>query len=439
MKKFKLLHDPLNTFEVVSNEYLLRAETGYDVADLESRLVVLKPGDANEAGLEAFYAELIARPRLETWNYVEPDALEEIEATWTTTDSAEVTWTEDQILGAWLGRIAGCNLGKPIERGTFWKPAKIREYLELFDAYPLRDYVPVRDELVGEYELLPMWPETSLGRINGGCRDDDVDYSILGLHLLEQHPDGWGPDVTAEAWQAFLPYWKTFTAERAVYANLLRGVDPAQAADVRNPYREWVGALIRADIFGWARPGQEHEAARLAYGDAILAHRANGIYGEMWAAALVAAAFTATSVEEIVERANDVLPPQSRTAEAVRFVQELRALGKTYDEALAAIWERNGHYSWVHVVNNAAVIALGLLWSDGDFTTAIGNTVMGGLDTDSNGATVGSIMGVFLGAKALPEHFVGPLHDRTRSAVFGYDNSRISDLAKRTMALVRTP
>jgi hypothetical protein len=47
----------------------------------------------------------------------------------------------NRILGGWLGRIAGCNLGKPIENGDFWSPSQIREYLEMVDAYPLRDYI----------------------------------------------------------------------------------------------------------------------------------------------------------------------------------------------------------------------------------------------------------------------------------------------------------
>jgi hypothetical protein len=53
----------------------------------------------------------------------------------------------DRILGGWLGRIAGCNLGKPIENGDFWTPERIRSYLELADAYPLRDYIPALDPM----------------------------------------------------------------------------------------------------------------------------------------------------------------------------------------------------------------------------------------------------------------------------------------------------
>jgi ADP-ribosylglycohydrolase len=81
------------------------------------------------------------------------------------------------------------------------------------------------------------------------------------------------------------------------------------------------------------------------------------------------------------------------------------------------------------------LITAGLLWGDGDFTTTVGYVVQGGWDTDSNAATAGSVVGTVLGAAKLPRHFIEPLQDRTRSAVFGYDNSRISELARRTIAL----
>ena len=104
----------------------------------------------------------------------------------------------------------------------------------------------------------------------------------------------------------------------------------------------------------------------------------------------------------------------------------------TWDEAIEAIQRRYGHYSWVHTINNAALIAAGLLWGRGDYAATVGLTVSGGWDTDSNGATAGSVAGVLLGASSLPGHFVEPLDDRVRSALFGFDDSRISDLAART-------
>ncbi|MYU20093.1 ADP-ribosylglycohydrolase family protein, partial [Streptomyces sp. SID8361] len=102
-----------------------------------------------------------------------------------------------------------------------------------------------------------------------------------------------------------LPYLQTFTAERAAYRNLTAGVKPPLSATLDNPYQEWIGALIRADIHGWVNPGDPHRAAAMARRDAVLSHTGNGVYGAMWAAALVAAAFTAAGPRAAVASALD--------------------------------------------------------------------------------------------------------------------------------------
>ena len=127
------------------------------------------------------------------------------------------------------------------------------------------------------------------------------------------------------------------------------------------------------------------------------------------------------------------IPPRSRLAEALRDVLDIEARGAELGRGRSTPSSaRYGHYSWVHTINNAALIAAGLLWGRGDYAATVGLTVSGGWDTDSNGATAGSVAGVLLGASSLPGHFVEPLNDRVRSALFGFDDSRISDLAART-------
>jgi ADP-ribosylglycohydrolase len=286
-----------------------------------------------------------------------------------------------------------------------------------------------------EFELRENWPFTTRGNVHGSARDDDIDYAILGLHLLERHGPGLRPGDVATAWLTYLPYLQVYTAERAAYTSLLRGVPPSRAATVRNPYREWIGALIRGDAFGWTHPGRPRAAAVLAFQDAALSHVANGIYGEMWSAAVVAAAFVAPDARAAIIASLEHIPPRSRLTACIRDVLAMHAAGMTWDEALVDIQARYGHYSWVHTINNAALIVAGLLWGAGDFAATVGLTVQGGWDTDSNGATAGSVAGVLAGAAALPNHFVEPLEDRTRSALFGFDGSRISELATRTTRL----
>jgi ADP-ribosylglycohydrolase len=341
----------------------------------------------------------------------------------------------DQVHAAWLGRIAGCNVGKPVEMGSHWTVEHIRDYLQRAGAYPLDDYVPVLDPMPAEFELRDNWPDTTLGNVDGSARDDDIDYPILALHLLETWGSSLRPEHVGQAWTTLFPLQQVYTAERAAYINLTNGLVPPEVATYRNPYREWIGAQIRGDVFGYVLPGDPWAAAALSYQDAALSHVGNGIYGEMWAAALVSAAFTATSAHEAITVSLGVVPPQSRLAEAITHVVGLHAEGLTWEAALEQIRQAYGHYSWVHTINNAAVVVAGLLWGDGDYMSALSKTVMSGWDTDSNGATVGSVAGILAGTTGLPARLVEPLHDRTRSALFGFDNSRISDLADRTLAL----
>jgi len=432
------MHEPMSSFDLVSDEIEQREQTGYAVRDALAALAATDPSDTPR--LEEIYADLIAAPRSGDWAYEEPDGLDDILDTLppSSTGSVADDRLDDQVLGGWLGRIAGNNLGKPVEWGPHWTPEHIRSYLEHADAYPLRDYFPLLDPMPAQFDLRENWPETTRGNIDGAARDDDIDYPILGLHLLETHGAAITPAVVGEAWLTLFPYRQIFTAERAAYLNLLHGVAPELAASTRNPYREWIGALIRGDVFGWVSPGRPRAAMTLAYQDAALSHVANGVYGELWSAALLAGAFTASTVAEAFELSLDHVPPRSRLAETLRDVQGMRAAGLTWEDALEQIRSRYGHYSWVHTIPNAAIIAAGLLWGEDDYSATIGLTVMGGWDTDSNAATTGSVAGVVLGASRLPAHFIEPLHDRTRSALFGFDYSRISDLARRTVSLART-
>ncbi|MEV0469795.1 ADP-ribosylglycohydrolase family protein [Streptomyces prunicolor] len=341
----------------------------------------------------------------------------------------------DRILGGWLGRIAGNMLGKPVEQGDLWTRDRIDRYLRRAGALPLTDYLP---EPAGENDgvaLRPEWQRCVRGRIHGSCRDDDIDYAILGLDLLETHGFGFSTEQVGELWLRRLPYLQTFTAERAAYRNLANGLKPPLTATHDNPYQEWIGALIRADIYGWTGPDAPRRAAQLARRDAVLSHSGNGVYGAMWAAALISAAFTAPTVRHALDTALTVIPPGCRLARTVRRVLTLHETRMTWEDTLTTLSEETAGLGWIHTIPNAAVLTAGLLYGDGDFTRTITLTVRGGLDTDSNGATAGSVAGVLTGADAIPGQWKDPLEDTVRSAVFGFDGARISELAARTVQL----
>jgi hypothetical protein len=93
-------------------------------------------------------------------------------------------------------------------------------------------------------------------------------------------------------------------------------------------------------------------------------------------------------------------------------------------------------HDWTHTVSNAMIVCIGLLFGDMDFEKSISIAVLGAFDTDCNGSTTGSILGMALGAKAMPEKWTAPLNDLLRTGVSGYELLKISDLAARTMSII---
>lgn len=430
------MHDVLDPRDLLSAELDQCRESGRDLADLAPQALAALTGES-VTELERVLDLLVDAPRLPDWEYEEPSALTAIEAVLPmhSEDAGAVLDDQtfgDRVLAAWSGRCAGCVLGKPVEG---WSRQAIRDYLVLEHAYPLVDYFPQPGASRDGFVMRDCWPETTRGRVAFVSRDDDIDYTILGLHILEQHGAGFGPDVVGREWLDHLPFSRVYTAERAAYRNLLHGLAPPETATHRNPYREWIGAQIRADIWGYVSPGRPRQAARLAYQDASLSHTGNGIFGAMWVAGLIATCFVAPDMPSAVTGSLAFVPPRSRLAEALRLVLELHGSGLDWERARDRLEVEFGHYSFVHTINNAAAVAAALLWGDDDYTRTIGLAVQAGWDTDCNGATAGSAFGALHGTDGLPGYWIDPLNDTIRSAIFDFDHSRISELAQRTTVL----
>ena len=421
---------------VLGLEIAQRREEGCDVGGFEERLAGIAARDPSEKErlMNGLWGELSSLVPRGDFPYVEPSDLHSIQAARPDGPrSMGVSISEgeyrDRVLGAWLGRCVGCVLGKPVEG---WPRARIEDYLGLAGEEGLDDYFPEVDPRPEEFRLHPSYPGAVQGSIDGMPRDDDLDYTILGLHVLEEHGLDFTTGDVADEWLSHMPIRLTYTAERVTYRNLVDGLTPTETATHRNPYREWIGAQIRGDVWGYVAPGMPEVAAGLAFRDASLSHVKNGIYGEMFVAAMVSAALVTGDIHEIVEVGLSEIPGESRLAEAVRDVRGWSRECDDWRDAWELVMEKYGGYHWVHTINNAAFVLLGLLYGGGDLWKTVSVSVMAGFDTDCNGATAGSIVGAVLGARALPERWVAPLDDRVKSALSGFAESSISDLARRT-------
>jgi ADP-ribosylglycohydrolase len=85
------------------------------------------------------------------------------------------------------------------------------------------------------------------------------------------------------------------------------------------------------------------------------------------------------------------------------------------------------------VRNNAALVAAALAYSRGDLDQAICAVVSGGWDTDSNGATVGSITGALGGAGKISPKWTDPLRGRLSTSIGGFDGVTFDELTVHTL------
>ncbi|HAX04414.1 MAG TPA: hypothetical protein DCX77_01960 [Acidimicrobiaceae bacterium] len=343
--------------------------------------------------------------------------------------------SNSRIFNAWAGRVSGCMLGKPVEMLSMRHGRdELTGYLEAADALPLRDYVPFRRDLNPSVEH----PGACKGTISAAIPDDDINYTVISLMLIEEYGRDFTTADVGRIWLRYLPGAIVYTAERDAYLKLMEhagmrfasGSEPhmdlTECSD--NPYNQWIGAQIRADLYGWVNPGDPKEAAAMARRDASLSHRTEGIYGAMVVAAAGALIGSGVSLARSMEEAASYIPSDSDCAAAIGL-----GLAAASDPMPTRIHDQYAGMSPVHTVNNLALVTWGLTRNAEDFGAAIGDTVAGGWDTDCNGATVGGLWG--LTGREVPNRWVDQWSRRIQTSIAGCAEFTLEDLATRTTEL----
>jgi ADP-ribosylglycohydrolase len=362
----------------------------------------------------------------------EPDDLRKIQSLrpagprrlWSAFD--EVRYRE-RLEGALLGRMAGCILGAPVE---FWSVAKMEALAkETGSPFPPEDYWSyVPEPFEKRYGMSPRQAYTR-GHMDGVPVDDDIAYTLLGLLIAEEA----GPDFTTadvgRAWLKYLPY--ACTAEEVALKNLQAGVPASEAAAKNNPFCEWIGADIRADPWGYLAAGWPEKAAAMAYQDAYLSHRRQGIYGEMYFAAAIAAAFSVDHPMEALEIGLSEIPEECSLAKAIHWALKLAPDIHNYRQAREAMKERFKGMNPVHTINNACLTIWGIAIGGTDFSRVIGETVAMGMDNDCTAATAGSIVGAIVGRQGIPQKWYSNFNDTVHAYLIGKERFSIKDLMDR--------
>lgn len=364
---------------------------------------------------------------------LQPDKLEEILALRPEGADVEPKKVDDlygRMKGAIIGRFAGCVLGIPVEMYSVARMQAVA--LESGMEFPPQTYWKGTDQPEKVHYQTNLRTEYLEQNINKVPVDDDITYVILNLLCLEKYGKGYTVDDMGKLWLDILPI--ACTAEDEALQQMRAGTRPECAANF-NKYIEWIGAAIRADAFGYAEAGNPVAAAKLSYNDAYLTHRKNGIYGEMFCAAAVAAAFTAETPLDAVKVAMKQMPKESDLYKDLEWAFSVENKVTNYLRARALLDERFGDMSPVHTNNNMCAIVFSLMLGGNDYQKCISECVAIGLDNDCTGATVGSIAGACLGFDAIPEYWYKNFNDTVCTYLTGYAELSLSDVIDRFVKL----
>lgn len=221
------------TTEDMQTELRQAEDEGKDLTGLETEIdeLTMKGADSDEryqVRISSMLDRIAGLPLREGYPYIEPNEIEAIRAERPDRRGDSINLNElvlaqsdavigDRIHGAWLGRCAGCLLGKPIEGIKF---PRLRNMVASVGKDRITDYLwrmnptPEACEAAGKRGLLSFGAE-----IEYMPRDDDTDYTIMGMSIVNAHGIDFTSDDVAATWMKTMPLLSACTAERVAYRN----------------------------------------------------------------------------------------------------------------------------------------------------------------------------------------------------------------------------
>lgn len=443
--KYSSIHDWEFYASSILTEYEQSIDEGLNIEkykDLFYAVSKLPKGEIKKKLADVLFEIVNNAETMEEYKYTEPSDLDGIKALRKEYkfSQKEVGNIENKIYGAWMGRICGCMLGKTVE-GI--RTNELTPFLKETENFPMHRYIyksDLTDDICKKYNY-PFKSRLYADEIDGMPADDDTNYVVLAQIIIDKYGKNFTPYDVSRAWLEYQKKDAYCTAERVAFCNFIKGYEPPQSAMYQNPYREWIGAQIRGDYFGYINPGAPEKAADMAWRDASISHIKNGIYGEMFVAAMLAAAAVTDNIEDIICSGLSQIPHTSRLYEEISAVLGGFKNGVSQKAAFEKIHKKYSEYTghgWCHTISNAMIVAASLLYGKGDYGKSICMSVETGFDTDCNGATVGSILGMANGIKSIPEYWTKPINDTLHTSIFGVETVRISDRVNMTIEHIKS-
>ncbi len=278
----------------------------------------------------------------------------------------------EKVMGCWLGKAVGGTLGMPFEG--------------MDGPFGFEFYHPVPTGMVP---------------------NDDLDLQVVWACLLDEMET---PEVSralfSKAWKNNIDFpWDEYGA---CIRNLHEGIEPPLSGSYDNWFINGMGAAIRSEIWACLAPGNPKLAAAYAYEDACLDHAEQGLWAEVWLAAMQAAAFVESDIKKIVQIGFEHIPADAEIRAAIEDTYNWWGASKDWRTVRLQILEKYGHENFTNVTENMAFTLLALLDGDGDFSRSICTANNCGKDTDCTAATVGALLGI-MNPDSIEERWLAPI------------------------------
>ncbi|OPJ60217.1 ADP-ribosylglycohydrolase family protein [Clostridium oryzae] len=258
--------------------------------------------------------------------------------------------------------------------------------------------------------------------------DDDSNGPLFFIRALEDYAyeNELTPEHLGLTWLNYIPYEHGFfwwggygkSTEHTAYINLRNGIPAPRSGSIEQngpTVAEQIGGQIFIDTWGLLVPDDYKLAAEYAKKAASVSHGGNGIYGGMFVAACISAAFSKKDIDEIIQCGLSVIPSDCEYAKMAHDIINCHnSHPDNWKECFKFIQDNYsyGHYPGnCHIIPNSAVIMLSLLYGNGDFSKSINICNMCGWDTDCNVANVGTIIGVKNGLEGIDYKWRKPIND----------------------------
>ncbi|QHW32000.1 ADP-ribosylglycohydrolase family protein [Paenibacillus rhizovicinus] len=305
---------------------------------------------------------------------------------------------KEKVLGCWVGKNIGGTLGAPFE---------CKRAVYDFDFYT--------QDLNGE--PLP---------------NDDLDLQLVWLNAVEKYGRRTDAKILGEYWLSYIvPNWGEYGAGKN---NLRQGIVPPLSGYVNNVFRDSNGAFIRSELWACLAPGHPEIAVQYAYEDAIVDHSHEGVYAEVFFAAIESAAFVENDRDTLIDIGLSYIPADCGVARGAASARDAHSRGLSWQEArIQVLNDVPGSFGIIGMEpddlpkdvavgpmgydapGNVGITLIGWLYGEGDFGSSICIANNCGEDTDCTAATLGSILGIIGGEAGIPEKWKAPIGDSIKT------------------------